>query len=453
VRYTAELHREYWAWSETTVKAKVPKKDLVAALAKNRGLVGPELTEFESVVGFLFGMEANRPSADEPICFQLKHTGPKKPKRLLASDVEELGNFLTLLGKRPWDGLPKPEEIQLNKITPGKAPVPATRSLVTQLVGHAKKSGRNKPLQPFNRENLDDVYDAWLVPLRGDVVNPLYRKDLFFQLLSGAQRLFKVEPAAGKGAAAYLCIPCSGYTGEDQDQARLEDSLRHYHPWMRENPDALSHLQEVDLGKIEEEPDGLFVLMGYRLLPLELYTGTYRIQNPDNHVVSYIYKEAYFHSIAEAWVGFGAQQFGALVGVRPGGLLMTQEIAEDLHEDAGRHPWALQNALLARMCAGMILLDRAANRRAAILQNFAGSGVVASWYWFMTGHTRGELLAALRDERTEQALRLELMDTLLTAYKVHLRSSSFLTATGDPDARPPDSLTDPKGASGATKPN
>jgi hypothetical protein len=57
--------------------------------------------------------------------------------------------------------------------------------------------------------------------------------------------------------------------------------------------------------------------------------------------------------------------------------------------------------------------------------------VVASWYWFMTGHTRGELLGVLHDERTEQALRLELMDTLLETYRVHVRSSDFFAESYD----------------------
>jgi hypothetical protein len=428
----AEIHREYWSIHNGTDKAKVPKNPLIGRLTKKRGLVGQEQKDFESLAGFLFALEDERPSADEPICFKLTHTGPRRPSCLLASDAEELESFLSLLGGRDWKGLPKPANLQLTRVQPGKNAVHETGSLVKQLVKHAKSQRNEQP--PFDVTDLERVYDAWLVPLGGEVVNPLYRKGLFHQLLSGTQHLFKVNPVPGKKPAAYLCIPRSNYSGGEPDQEdghRLRESLQSYHPWMLQNPDVLGTLEEVDLGTIKKVPDGLFVLMGYRLLPLELYTGTYRVQSPRSLVVSYVYKEAYFNSIAEAWVGFGAPKFGPLVGVRPGGILMTRGIVQQLQEAADLDPWAIQNALFARMCAGMILLDRSANRRAAILQNFAGSGVVASWYWSLTGHTRGELLAALRDETTEQALRLELMDTLLAAYKVHLRSSDFFAESYD----------------------
>ena len=79
----------------------------------------------------------------------------------------------------------------------------------------------------------------------------------------------------------------------------------------------------------------------------------------------------------------------------------------------------------------MIVMDQAANERELVIEQFAGSGVVASWYWFMSGRTRRELLQALRYERTEQALRLELMDTLLETYRVHIRASDLFAESYD----------------------
>ena len=426
-KLAAIIHDEYWARKDANPKRRVNHSNLVEDLAQVRSFANPnDKVNFQKLAEYLIDLEASRESRDEPICFRITHGGRGIPAHVHASDVEELQYFLTRLASQDWSGVTKPVGLQVKRIASVDSVGP--HMLVEKLLD-------NKGGKLPTREALTPVYDGWLQPLEGKVLNPLFRKGLFAELVTGQQRLFKLNMAPGQPGAvtAYVCIPRAAYASEaDQldDRLRLAESLRLYHPcpWLTDG--VLQTLTEVEIAEIEGEPDGIFVPMGYRLLPLDLYTATFRHQEQD-HVVHYVSYEGYFNSMAEAWVGFTERLGRAPVGVRPGGRLLTKGIRRRLAEAKPEDAWALQNALLSRLCTGMIVLDQAANGRQLVIAQFAGSGVVASWYWFMSGRTRKELLRALGDERTAQALRLELMDTLLETYRVHIRSSDLFADSLD----------------------
>jgi len=426
-KLASTIHEEYWARKEADPKRRVKPAKLVQDLMQVRNLNSPsQRTAFETLGKYLAGLESSRGSRDEPICFKITPGGKGLPSHVHASDVEELQYFLSLLGTREWTGLEKPDDLQIKKITSVESKTPTT-PLAKLLEG--------KAASPPTAVQLTPVYDHWLQPLDGAIFNPLYRKGLFFELITGQQRLFKLNMAPGqpRAATAYLCIPRAAYASDvnqEEDRRRLADSLRLYHPCPRLTEPVLNTLEEIDIREIEKEPNGVFVMMGYRLMPLDLYTATFRHQEKD-HVVHYVSYEGYFTSLAEAWVGFTARLGREPVGVRPGGRLLTERIKQDLKEAKAEESWALQSSLLSRLCTGMIVMDQAANERELVIEQFAGSGVVASWYWFMSGRTRRELLQALRYERTEQALRLELMDTLLETYRVHIRASDLFAESYD----------------------
>ena len=426
-KLAAIIHDEYWARKEADPKRRVNHSKLVEDLGQVRNLASQdEKANFQTLAKYLVELEASRGSRDEPICFRVTHGGKGLPGYLHASDVEELQFFLTQLAAKDWSSVEKPDSLEVKRIASvaSKAPTAPLQKLLSN------KAGKLPTL-----EQLAQVYDNWLQPLQGEVVNPLYRKGLFFELITGQQRLFRLNMAPGQPGAvtAYICIPRAAYASDvdqEEDRRRLAESLRLYHPCPRLTEPVLQTLQEVCVSAIDKEPDGIFVLTGYRLLPLDLYTATFQHLDED-HVVHYVSYEGYFNSLAEAWVGFSSRLGKAPEGVRPGGRLLTERIKHQLAEATPEDAWALQHVLLSRLCTGMIVLDQAANQRELLIEQFAGSGVVASWYWFMSGRTRKELLGALRDERTTQALRLELMDTLLETYRVHIRSSDLFAESYD----------------------
>ena len=175
---------------------------------------------------------------------------------------------------------------------------------------------------------------------------------------------------------------------------------------------------------------GAFTGMGFRCVPLQLYTYTHRFQRPDGSV-ELLSQEGYFHSLYEAWCAAAIKlAHHVLVGVRPGGLVLPPALKERLKDASRENLWQLQRILISRVAFGLFTLGEIINRDAARRALLAGGGVVVSGWWFLSGRSRRELLALMHHGSVQQALRVEMMQALVVLQSIHSRSHPLFDGDG-----------------------
>ena len=114
-----------------------------------------------------------------------------------------------------------------------------------------------------------------------------------------------------------------------------------------------------------------------------------------------------------------------LIGLRPGGLIIGSELKQSL-SNPKETPWNLINKLLRRLSAGMVIMNDLADTQEALINQLASSGVIVSWFYFISKRSRNELIYALGQEQVNQCLRLELMIAILKLQGIHLNNSPYL---------------------------
>lgn len=414
-RIAGDVHRIYWRIEPHLPRVKIPVESIAAHLdwpdepddrRKDR----------RRLVEFLVGMERRRPGADGALTFEIKtrhSTEHNKtlPTRLRATDVVELARFVQTAVRAPWGpNLAKPEKISV-RTAKVKKPRPIDEKL-RKLLSNAK--GTSAQNWKSAEDEVIADYDSWHRPLEYDIANPLYRAGFMREVMAGGWRLFRMNISRGPTPKfGYVAIPIGG------DEAVMRRSLAEDHPFFRDQGRALATLEEVEWSEQVAGDGGVFVAMGWRCAPMELYTATYRFQDEDGGIRQ-LSQEGYFTSLYEAYCGFAVKlDRHHLIGVRPGGLVLSDPLRQRLAAAGREEFWSLQQALIDRISQGMFLLDELANHEERRLALLAGGGVLISAWWFLSTRSRRELLGVLHNARVRQTLRYELMEALLELQRVH----------------------------------
>lgn len=359
----------------------------------------------QQFVNYLTELENRRDEQDSLIPFKVTGPGLSDDGLLVwAYDILELVHILYALEKLPWHWQETPS-------LPG--PFDAKALGPKGLEHYTKKH----PIGPY--------YD----PDVGVRLNPHVSKGIYEDLRAGRHRLFRYKLPGPDGARMYLSAPATNEPPENQCNA-IRQSLKTYHHDFRNKAflDTLEPLGDIEAFLRQGSSEALFTLLGVRLTTLDLYTATMEFEQNLGAEARRLPFEGYFNSIEEAQKGFKGTSKN-FKGVRPGGLLLPPRLRERLQDATPEKFWTIQNALLGQIAEGIFVLDAMANKDESRLANLSGMGVIASWWWSLTGRTRIELKKLLQDALVQQALRVELMETLLAIQRIHTLSHDMFKAT------------------------
>jgi len=400
-----KVHSAYWERKELQPSVKVVADNLLGDLGWT-----PKHLE---LVKHLVDLEHKRPSREACLMFRYKCllAGGKfkrVPPHLFASNLVEAIRFVALAEHEDWGtGREKPA-MELKRLG---------------VVKHVPATFRDDGDLGAALDLVRELYTRWDVPMSHEIANGTYRKGFAQELAQGQWRLFSIDVSRdSRPHYRYVAIPSARGRrhAAAHDKEILLRSLKTDHPYFRDlGMDHHRSIREIDVVDHLRSKGGPFAAMGFRCVPLELYTATFLFQDRDGST-RYISQEGYFNSLHEAQVAFATKlDKHDMVGVRPGGLVFSEDLRQRLQDATETDFWSLQRELIAHLSTGMIQLDMLANNAEGRNQALAGTGVVVSAWWFVSQHTRRELVGALEDAQVQQALRFELMESLIALNRLH----------------------------------
>ena len=393
-------------WTISDKFQKLNEKDILAAICKREGIV-PERSQLEhcraALITAWIRLDKKRPSADEPLSFKTTWIDAADPKTsqketyvVAASDLPELVHLVSAMQENPW-----PWDSDLKQ--------PRLRSFA--------------PCGPFARNTSPDY-----APKNDEVFNKFYVHDLYDGLHAGRYRLFEYgNKRLANAPPSYIAAPASDEAPARQC-ARVQASLQQLSPFFNGSAaDRLSGLKHVQ----DVTKPGPLTLYGLNVYVVDVYTATYKVESPESvGTYQYVSHEGYFPGYGDAKLGFeGATTHHELMGVRPGPKVLSDELRRELRAAKGEDLYLLQNQLLGRLAEGLIAQDQLANLTEPRVARVAGSGALLFYWWTLSGRVRRELIEVLREEKVQQALRMELMEALLEVQRLHVLGHKLFEQT------------------------
>lgn len=402
------FHERFWFESALHSGFEKPDKDkIINDICRSEeiyGLDNERQAMFKSFLQHLYYLEEKRSSPEEPLCFEVEwkcSTNRIKEEYIVkASDIFELTQILSVMtsSKWPWDSRLQNQEL-----------------LSVDII--SKKELSNKNTAQYN-------------PSSDKFLNPFYPNKLFTSLQEGKFRLFQYENKNIKSPWPNYIVAEATEEDPDTQCKKLKKSLQILHPIFNSSNN-IDNLKPVDYKDVIKTSP--FTIFGVRVFTVRLYTATYSVESANEDEIGnclYSSHEGYFQNQEEAQQAFKSVTVQhKLIGVRPGSKILSDSIRKKLQEAKGGDLFSLQNQLLGRLAEGLIALDQVANLSEARIAKLAGTGVILSWWWMLTGYTRRELVKALSAEAVRQALRVEIMEALLQVQRLHILSHPFFHDT------------------------
>lgn len=409
LRWLQEVVRdEYWRY--VAQQSERPDADDLAedVVLRFGGSEDPVRRDvFVVLIEFLSKLEDSRPQKVDPI--RVEHRTGDFTFYVRATDFVEYMRFTTAIEKLEWCWGPTPSD---------------RTSRIPSEVWHKKEKGERSAVTISSLSQF---------PSDDRPFNPQYKSGMYTGILNGKMRLFRFFMESGGDCPAhYICVPATSDDPESQ-LVKLKKSLSVRHPEFVIHPHRWMSLSHVDVSYfVESEGDrATFVMMGFHTMPMDSYTATYRVSHPrEPGKYQYVFVEGYFQSIEVARQAFSATSGSAhVVGVRPGSVLLNEGLREALRNPERRKFWVVQHHLMSCLADGLLLLNDLSDQDEQQIARMAMMGGLALWWWGFTGRVRTELIQNLRDKQVQQALRVELMQTLLALQRVHILNHKFFENT------------------------
>jgi hypothetical protein len=404
-RAVTEECRQYWNITQKFQNLNVDT--ILASICTREGIMA-ERSDLDkcrtALIKAWIKVEKKRPSPEEPLLFETTWIDSADPKAsqeeeyvVAASDLPELVHLISVMEGRRWTWKSSLQQPRLKSF---------------------------KTCDPVAKSTIRPDYS----PRTEKVFNKFYVYDLYDGLRAGRYRLFEYRnERLADVAPSYIAVTASDEAPEIQC-IRVRTSLQQLNPFFKGSAvprlHGLKYVQDVT--KVNE-----LTLYGLNVYVVDIYTATYKVElSAPMGTYQYVSYEGYFPGYDAAKAGFkDAAKQHILMGVRPGPKVLSDELRHELEATKGEDLYLLQNQLLGRLAEGLIAHDQLANLSEARVARVAGAGVMLFFWWSLSGRVRRELSEALCDAKVQQALRMELMEALIEAQRLHVLQHKFFEQT------------------------